>query len=290
MGVRLVECDLGDVDRLRPAIAGHDLVVHAAADIRSWSSDPESQRRSNVEGARNIAAACRMESVGRLIHVSSVSAIGIPVSFREAAAEGFAFNLRGSRYHYHITKKSAEESVIQQVGSGLDAVIVNPATLFGPWRSGWRGAEIMLKVTRGGMIPYFSGGRCIVHVDDVVEGILSTAKRGRTGERYILGGENISYRDIAIRSAKALRVTPRLFPFPSSVLSALITSSGLAGRVLGTRPPFAAHFFDNRFQYYSWEKARTALDYAPRGFDDILTEFVSWRVGERLPSPQVARP
>ena len=260
LGVRPVQAELSDLPALRAAVAGCDLVVHAAADIRS-RPDPESQARVNVEGSRNVAQACRLESVRRMIHVSSVSAIGIPEDELRPADESFRFNLSGPAYTYHLSKKRAEEAVLDQIQAGLDAVIVNPGTIFGPYGSGYRGAEFIRGVAHSRVIPCVTGGRCAVHAGDVVEGIVAAGQRGIRGERYILGGENVSYRDMAVRSAHSLGLRRWLVPVPQWPLRLFA-------------PARAANA---RFHYYRSDKARTALGHAPRGFDAIIADCLSWR-------------
>ncbi|HEY3826963.1 MAG TPA: NAD-dependent epimerase/dehydratase family protein [Bryobacteraceae bacterium] len=278
--VRCISGELTDLEALRNAVASHDVVIHAAADIRSWPPEPDLQTRANVEGSRNVARACRQEGVRRMIHVSSVSALGIPENPLRPADEDFHFDLRGPGFNYHLSKKLAEDAILEEVAGGLDAVIVNPGSLFGPYGSAYRGSEMIGKAARGKLVPCFSGGRCAVHVDDVVDGILAAVEKGIRGNRYILGGENVSYRQIAMRSANALHLHPVLPTVPSWCVEMLKSVAIPIGQLRRRTPPFAAHFFDNRWQYYSSEKARSALGYAPRGFDQIIDEWVVWRRGK----------
>jgi dihydroflavonol-4-reductase len=261
LGVRCVACELADFRGLSAAMAGCEVAIHAAADIRSRPDRPDLQAQVNVEGSRNVALACRLTPVRRMIHVSSVSAIGIPNDGRNPAAEDFRFNLSGPAFAYHLSKKQAEEAVLQQVEAGLNAVIVNPGTIFGPHHSLYRGAEFIRGVMGKHVIPCVRGGRCAVHVDDAIGGILAAAEKGARGERYILGGENVSYLDMAKRSARALGVKSRFVPIP-----------GWALRLLA--PARAANA---RFHYYRSDKAGTALGYAPRGFDAIIADCLAWR-------------
>ncbi len=252
-------------------------MIHAAADIRSWLPDPGPQTRVNVDGSRNVALSCLRAGAGRLIHVSSVSAIGIPRD-RRPAAEDFEFNLRGARFAYHISKKRAEEAVLEAVRKGLDAVIVNPASIFGAVagragsRGAYRGSEIMRKDLGRRIVPVFAGGRCIVHVEDVVEGILGAFEKGRTGERYILGGDNVSFREIAHRSSRLQKERKLLLTVPAWSSEMLAPIARGIGRIYGALPGFAVHHADGRLQYYSSDKARAELGYSPRPFEVILDE------------------
>lgn len=271
--------ELHDTGRLSVACKNQDLVIHAAADIRGWAPDPAPQNLTNVDGSRMIAQACLGAGVGRLIHVSSVSAIGIPRN-DNPAGEDFEFNLRGARFAYHISKKRAEDAVLEVVRKGLDAVIVNPASIFGPVtglsgqgaRQTFRGSEILRKGSGRRIVPVFAGGRCIAHVDDVVVGILAAVRNGRTGERYILGGDNVSFREIAERSSGARKERSTVITLPAWSSELLAPFAEGMRRFRGAPPRFAAHHADGRFQYYRSDKARTELGYSSRQFEVILEE------------------
>ncbi|MEP6714284.1 MAG: NAD-dependent epimerase/dehydratase family protein [Terriglobia bacterium] len=283
LGVRLIEGDFEDLKSVREAVAGQDLVIHAAADIKSWSPHPALQDRANTEATRKVAEACRLGGVGRLIHVSSVSAIGIPTTPAHPADESFKFNLKGRRFNYHLSKKKAEEAVLSQVALGLDAVIVNPGSLFGPFGATYRGAEIVYKAAQGGIVPCFAGGRCIVHVDDVVDGILAAARSGVRGERYILGGDNISFRDIAKVSARALGANPRLVPIPSVLARVLMNAAEAVAPSGSFMPRLNAVYTDGLFQYYKSYRATAAWGYAYRPFTEIADECVAHRQSRKEP-------
>ena len=268
-----IEGDLADADGLRKAVAGHDAVIHAAADIRYEAPDAQAQYGVNAAGTGNVARACRLERVRRLVYVSSVAAIGIPDDPARPADETFPFNLEGSPLVYHLSKKRGEEAVLREVQDGLDAVIVNPASIFGPHGPGYRGGEMIRKIAHTKVVPFFRGGICAVHVDDVVSGIVSVLGRGVSGERYILGGENIGYREIARRSLAAHRISRVLVPVPAAVTWVMpVLTRWLPHRTTPARFTAALHYLANRFQFYSSAKARAQLGYSPRGFDDIVEE------------------
>lgn len=277
--LELVAGDVTDRSSVRRAVAGRDWVVHAAAKIQYWTRDRDEQRTVNIEGARIVAQVCREAKVRRLVHVSSVAAVGIPVDPSRPADEGFAFNLQGARLPYHVSKWLAEQAVGAEVRRGLDAVIVNPASIFGPHRDGYRGAEMMRKVRRHNVIPYFTGGICVVHVDDVVAGIHAALERGVAGERYILGGENVSYRSLAERAAASMGLSRRFVPVPPAVtaLAALLLQPYAVMRARMPRMTFAAHYCASRSHYYDSSRARAAFGYSPRGYGAILAECL--RVG-----------
>jgi dihydroflavonol-4-reductase len=208
-----------------------------------------------------------------LVHVSSVAAIGIPEN-RQPADERFAFNLDASGLTYHLSKRRAEQEVLAGVAQGLDAVIVNPSSLFGPYRGGYRGAEMIWKIRRPWLVPYFVGGLCVVHVDDVVEGTIAALQRGRTGERYILGGENLTFRAAVERAATAMRLRRVPVPVPPPLTTFLAAVSDPWSRWRNRKPRFThmISYCSQRCMFYDSSKARRELGYSPRDFEIILHE------------------
>lgn len=272
--------DLTDAQSLRDAVAGQDFVIHAAADIR-YHSSADVLEAVNIRGTESLAIACRRQKVRRLVYISSVAAIGIP-SRGIVADEKFRFNLEGAGLHYHLSKKKAEEIVLSEVARGLDAVIVNPGSVFGPYGSSFRGGEMVHKVRYGALTPYFTGGICTVHVEDVALGVLAALERGAKGERYILGGENLTYRQIAERSAA-------MFHLRRCFVPVLPVVTRLGTFLQSARFSRTTHYTASRRQFYSSEKARRELDYRPRGFEEILQECAGFR-REPAPVPESSRP
>lgn len=264
---------LGDVtnaESVRMAVGGCEWVIHAAADLNYWEQNPDWQMKVNVEGTINIAQACRAEGVGRLLHVSSVAAVGIPNGSQSPVNEDFNFNLKNSRLTYYISKRLAEDGLMGEIDKGLNAVIVNPASVTGPERL----AKLISSVRRRPVVPCFSGGNCVVHVADVVDGIVAALEHGRTGHRYILGGENLTFRAMGEKAARAMNLSRLFVSIPPFI-------TGLAAAVLEpwsrwrNRPPrvsYMIHYCANRFLFYSSHKASRELNYRPRGFDTLLKD------------------
>jgi dihydroflavonol-4-reductase len=267
--LQVVKGDITDAKSVRVAVAGCEYVIHSAANLNYWKGQEDWQMRVNVEGTRLIARAARDEGVKRLLHISSVAAVGITTDPRQAADENFPFNLENSGLTYHISKRRAEESVLAEVDRGLDAVVVNPASIQGLQRT--RG--LLRSVRRFPVVPCFSGGNCIVHAEDVVQGVLAALERGETGQRYILGGENLSFRALSEKAATAMALHRRFVTIPPTItkVASLLES---VSRFRSRRPwmTHMIHYCANRFQYFDSTKARDCLGYAPRDVDSILQE------------------
>lgn len=272
--LRLEKClgDVTDIKAVGDAVRGSDYVIHAAANMNYWRGGEDRQMQVNAEGTRNVAAAARAAGVARLLHVSSVAAVGLPVDPQRPADEEFHFNLDESGLTYHISKRRAEDNVLAEITRGLDAVIVNPASIQGRKRT----AGLLQSVRSRPVVPCFSGGNCFVDVKDVVEGIVAALQRGEKGQRYILGGENLTFRMLSEKAAKVMNLKRRFVTIPPVV-------TGLCAAILEpwarmrNRPPkmtYMIHYCANRYQYFDSGKARRNLGYVPRDVDTILAEYL----------------
>ncbi len=270
--------DVTDPEAVSRAVRGREVVIHAAGHLDQSQRLASLQYAVNVEGTRNVVAACRASGVRRLVHLSSVAAVGIPRDRHRPADETFVFNLEQSGLHYPVSKKHAEDAVLHGVSQGLDAVIVNPSAICGPFRRGFRGGEVPAKVLRSTVVPYFLGGRNVVHVRDVVEGTLGALAHGRAGERYILGGENLTWREMSHIAAEILRCRRVFVPVPSLVTAAAAVLEPL-GTLVGRRPriTYAVHYAASRFWFYDCSKATRELGYTARPYRGIVTEYLATR-------------
>lgn len=268
------------VDR---ATRSQDVVIHAAASVSNRNNLKDIQYLVNVEGTRNVVEACIRNRVRRLLHVSSVAAVGIPEDSRPAKEE-FPFNLSQSSLHYYISKHEAERVVASAVARGLDAVVVNPSGIWGPGGSFYRGSAVVQQVRSKRILSYASGGVCIVHVEDVIDGILSALDRGLTGHRYILGGENMTFLQLMKSVAAAIGVNRRFIGIPDVVMKLAAQGARLAGAVPESRfsNAYADYYCASRFCYYDSAKARLSLGFRPRPFDAILKECLAFPPVSRL--------
>jgi len=213
LGVLLVEGDVGEPDSLRALLARAELAVHGAALIAYRPRLHAAMRRINVDGTANVAAACRSAGVGRLVHVSSIAAVGIRAD-RELMDEDSPWEAGSLRMAYLDTKRAAEQRVAEEVGRGLDAVVVNPAAIYGPSSAASNSSGLVARIAAGRLRVAPEGGINVVPLETVVAGILAAAERGRRGRRYILGGENLELAGLVARIARAAgrRLRPLVLP------------------------------------------------------------------------------
>jgi dihydroflavonol-4-reductase len=272
----VVEGDLADLQSLERALEGCTGLFHAAADYRLGARDPTQLYRTNVEGTRRILSAARTAGVTRIVYTSSVATIGIPSDGspgdeRTPVAESHMIG------HYKRSKYLAEEVARDAARTGMSVVIVNPSTPVGPGDiKPTPTGQLVLDAASGRMPAYVDTGLNIVHVDDVAAGHLLAFERGRAGERYILGGEDMTLQSILGQIARLVgRAPPRIrLPYAAVLPIAYLAEgfakiSGRSGRVTleGVR-------MSRKRMFFSSAKAVSELGYRWRpplqAFEDAL--------------------
>lgn len=207
----------GDVlqpESLPPAFQGVDAVFHAAGVVDYWRQGVERMYTVNVEGTRNVAEAALRAGIPRFVHISSTAAMGIHPD--EVVDEHCTFNIKPERFVYGHSKYLAEGVVLDAVSRGLPAVIVNPTTVIGPRDIRKVSSGMVVEVVKHCVPPMIPpGGTNVVPICDAAQGAIEACLKGRVGERYILGGENMTnqqlYQTIAnvIGCGMKMRVMPR---------------------------------------------------------------------------------
>lgn len=192
-----VEIVLGDIrqpDTLRPAMDGAAFVFHAAAESAYWRH-PADVIPAAVEGTRNMVAAAAAAGVRRLVLTSSLAAMGLPRR-DELLTEAHTFDLPARRFPYGFAKYQAELEARRIAGDRLEVVIVNPSIVLGPRDVNQISGALVIEAARGRTFLWLDGGINVVHIDDVAAGHLAAMRRGRPGQRYLLGGENLTHRQV----------------------------------------------------------------------------------------------
>jgi len=212
-----VEYYVGDIlrpDTLPQALRNVDLVFHTAAQSAYWRQ-PELVRQTAVAGTGNVLSAAAGAGVRRVVLTSSVAALGVP-QHDELLTEQHTFNLPPQRFPYGYAKRESELEALKYIDRGVEVVIVNPSVVIGPGDLNQISGAMVTEAARGWGFFWMDGGINVVHIDDVVAGHLAAASRGRSGERYILGGENLSHyqvfstlTEIAGRRAPWLKIPAR---------------------------------------------------------------------------------
>ncbi len=279
LDVTPVEGDLGDAPSLARAVGGCRYVVHVAADYRIWVPDPAAMLRANVAGTEALMRAALAAGAERVLHCSSVAALGLtddgaPADEETPVSEESIVGV------YKLSKYRAERAVLRMVREeGLPAVIVNPATPIGPRDiKPTPTGRLIADAAAGRMPAYVDTGLCIVHVDDVAEGHVAALQRGRIGERYILGGENLLLRELlGLIAAETGRRAPWLRLSPGLVWPVAIGFEA-AARLGGIEPLVTRDHLrmSRKKMFFSSAKAMRELGYAPRPARDAVRDAVAW--------------
>jgi dihydroflavonol-4-reductase len=273
--------NLQDAASLDAALPKCGALFHVAADYRLGARDFEELYRTNVQGTHNLLIAARRAGVERIVYTSSVATIGIPPD-GSAGDEDTPVDLADMIGHYKRSKFLAEQLVLDSMDSGVPVVIVNPSTPVGPGDvKPTPTGRLVLDAASGRMPAYVDTGLNIVHVDDVAAGHLLAFDRGTPGERYILGGEDMSLRQILTYIAERVgRSPPRLrLPYAAVLPIAYLAEAyskitGRSGRVTleGVRMSRKRMFFSSakavRELGYRWRPPSAAFDDAVRWFHE----------------------
>jgi len=278
LAVETVTGDLGDRASLDRAVAGCEALFHVAADYRLGAPDPGELYRNNVEGTRNILAACRAGGLARIVYTSSVATVGIPPD-GSPGREDTAVALTDMVGHYKRSKFLAEQVVQDAVRAGMSIVIVNPSTPVGPGDvKPTPTGRMVLDAASGRMPAYVDTGLNIVHVDDVAEGHLKAFHQGRDGERYILGGVDLTLREILAEiCAMVGRPAPRIRLPRAAVLPVAYVAEAFA-RATGSpsRITVEAVRMARKRMFFSSAKAERELGYRWRAPSQAFEDAIRW--------------
>jgi dihydroflavonol-4-reductase len=260
--------DLADPRSLMRAMDGIEQVYHVAAKIGEGGRDPSTLRAVNVQGTANVVNAALAADVDRLVHTSSIAALGRPVEPEAVLDETAAWRESPGTSDYAQSKYDAELEVHRGIAEGLDAVIVNPALIFGVGRPGENTRRIVDAVRHGWLPAVPPGGTNVVDAADVAAGQRAAMRRGETGERYILGSENLSWQEIIATLADAFGVDPPRRTIPPALLRTGAAVSEAIAFVTRTSPLLSRSRAESAVRHRSYDttKARTELGYTFRPF------------------------
>jgi dihydroflavonol-4-reductase len=271
--------DLTDAASLKLAAAGCRYVVHVAADYRVWVPNPDTMLRANVDGAVAMVRAAADAGAERIVHCSSVAALG-QIGDGTPADEATPTNEADFVGIYKRSKYLAERAVLDLAErDSLPVVVVNPAAPVGPRDiKPTPTGKMILDAAAGRMPAYIDTGLNIVHVDDVAEGHVLALEKGRIGQRYVLGGENMALKDILHLVADVVHRRPPFIRLPeAAVWPAALVMEKLAG-ITGIAPMMTRDHLKmaRKKMYFSSAKAKAELGYAPRPVRSAVEDAVSW--------------
>jgi dihydroflavonol-4-reductase len=285
LNVEAVSGDLTDVTSLELAAQGCEALFHVAADYRLGARDPAQLYHNNVEGTRNVLTAAQRANVRRIVYTSSVATVGIPKD-GTPGNESTPVALENMIGHYKRSKFLAEEVVRAAAKEGVPVVMASPSTPVGPGDiKPTPTGQLVLDAAAGRMPAYVDTGLNIVHVDDVAAGHLLAYERGRVGERYILGGEDMTLRQILTMISAQVGARPPSIRLPyglvlpmAYVAEGIAKLTGRSGRLTleGVR-------MSRKIMFFSSAKAVQELGYSWRPPQAAFADAIDWfRANGRL--------
>jgi dihydroflavonol-4-reductase len=269
--------DLRDRDSVVRAVSGCGIVFHVAADYRLWSKQPSDLYHSNVDGTRNVLESATLAGVERVVYTSTVGCIGMPKD--KPGDENTPVSISDMSGHYKRSKWLAEQLVLEKAGTGFPVVIVNPTAPVGDhdWRPTPTG-KIILDFLRDRLPAYVDTGLNLVDARDVAEGHLLAAEKGKPGERYILGAENLTLKQILERvAAIAGKKAPNVqIPYAVAYVTGVLTTAW--ANVTGHEPvaPLEGVKMARKKMFVTHAKAERELGFSPRPVDQALGSAVNW--------------
>ncbi len=271
--------DLTKPETLSTSLEGCEALFHVAAEYKLWVPKPESIYRTNVDGTVNIMKAALQKGIKRIVYTSSVATLGINKNGTPADEET-PVTINDMIGHYKRSKYIAEEKIREMVKkAGLPAIIVNPSTPIGPGDiKPTPTGRIIIEAASGRMPAYVDTGLNIVHVDDVADGHILAFEKGRIGERYILGGENLTLRELLEKIAQFTgRSAPKIRLSPDIILPIAYIAEVIAK--ITKKEPFITIdgvLMSKKKMFFSIEKAKTELGYNPRPADEAIKDSIDW--------------
>ena len=277
--IEFIRGDITDEASVLRAMQGCEEVYHVAAWVQVSSWGMNDAWRINVDGTRHICSAALKLGVRRLVHTSSIAALATG-SLDRPVDESTPWNLSGLHVPYYVTKRAAEDVVREYVDKGLDAVIVNPGYLIGPWDIKPSAGRMLIQLAAGRVrVAPAHGGINFADVREAAAGHIQAMQRGRTGERYFLGGENLSFRSFLTRAAAIADVAPPRIGLPFAALYPFAVAGSVLGKWMPTafrdtnlgtlRSGFLEHYATSR-------KACTELGYQEVPIDRAIADALDW--------------
>ena len=278
LGLEFVEGDLRDGGAVRAAMDGVRFFFHIAADYRLSLRSGREVFHANVDGTRIAMNAARRAGVERAVYTSSVATLAIRPG-GESSDESELSTRRAAIGAYKKSKLAAEELVLDSISKGLPAVIVNPSTPIGPRDvKPTPTGRIIIEAALGRMPGYVDTGLNVVHVDDVAAGHIAALRKGKIGERYILGGENIAFLDLLKAVAELAGVSPPRWRVPGALVWPVAIGAEVSACFSG-REPFATINglrMARHKMYFTSTKAERDLGYRSRPYREALADSINW--------------
>ncbi len=282
VNVKHIVGDILDANSLHNAFKGCDTVFHTAALVSFWKGDRNKQYKINVEGTRNVIEACIEARVNKLVHISTIAALGYRTD-GQLIDEKTKYNW-GPQHSYRYTKYLAELEMLKGIEKGLNTTIVNPSIVIGPRDINAHGGIIVRGIKHGQFPAYVEGGINLVSVHDVVKGAIAAVDLGCCGERYILGGVNLTIKEVFELTAKVVCGKAPRIKVPNWLVKFTAKGFDLFGYLTGLKLGLTSDLVAaaGLYNWYSIEKAQKELGYKPTSIEKAIREAYEWYVEHKM--------
>jgi dihydroflavonol-4-reductase len=273
-------CDILDFSLLRKTFERMDAVIHCAAVTSGFKEMRKLQFETNVTGTRNVVRAVVEAGVKRLVYTSTSSTIGIE-KYGERTNETVPLKGYRSGSQYGRTKKAAEKIVLEAMGNGVEVIILNPAEVMGEYDYHFGWGTVIVGLVKNEIPFVFRGGGSFCHALEVGRAHEAALTRGRSGEKYLLGGTDITYRELfeAIASITGCRLPqPNIFLDTYWILKMVFGMQELLYPFIKKHPPLDAIRLKTFFKecYFSSQKAEKELGYRVLPVEDMVRDSYEW--------------
>jgi dihydroflavonol-4-reductase len=281
LDIEMMEGDILDDEKVKKAIKGVDIIFHLAAIYAIWMEDWKWIYEVNLQGSRNVLwAALKSNHINRVVYTSSIAAIGV-ASNKVLNNEETPFNQYNLGSHYVLTKYLSQQEALGFAQNGLDLVVVNPAFPFGPGDiAPTPTGKIIIDVVSGLNFTTFEGGVNIVDVRDVAQGHILAAKKGKTGELYILGNKNVTITELMKMIYKSAGKSKLFIPkVPFGITKTSAYAIKMWSDKVSRKPPMSTPVdvtYASNYLYVDNAKARRELGLEFRDVEQSLKEAIEW--------------
>lgn len=264
-----VEGDITDYESVLNGMKGCSHVYHTAGLLSYRKIDLDKLMEVNVKGTENVCKAALESDIKKLVHVSSTSAVGIPKNKDKPANETYPFHKKWRRNPYMMTKRLSEQVALEYADKGLNVVVVNPSTFYGPGDIKIHSGEVFKNINSGNLRIVPPGGTGVIAIEDCIHGLISAMDKGIKGQRYILNGENLTLIKLFNTIANLLEKPPITKKFPKWIYFPLYFTSFLLEevfRMFGKNPIIDCGTIDMawRYRYFDSKKSENKLGWKPR--------------------------
>ena len=275
--IKHVCCDITNKEQLDESLNGYDIVFHLAGLVSYRARDQQRQNAVNVIGTKNVMDAALRHNVERVIHTSSIAAMGIPEEGK-TADETLEYNLGGKGLNYCDSKYAAELEVKDAWNRGLNVIILSPGITLGEGDTHSHHHAIIKAIANRKIIFVPQGGVTFSDIEDVVDAHVNAIENGRCGERYAIVSENLSFMDAARKAASVFKSSPQIFVLPPWLLMMLATVSENWMKLVKKDSPVSTQqaWLANHKIFFSSDKAEKELDFKPTKFETTIKRTVKF--------------